>query len=62
MSLLHPVFSQWLCLFSFFLKDFVYLFERESRGRGREREGEREADSLLSKEPDVGLNPRTLRS
>ena len=25
-------------------------------------EGEGEADSLLSREPDVGLDPRTLRS
>jgi len=30
-----------------------------SRQRGR---GEGEADSLLSKEPDRGLDPRTLRS
>ena len=28
-----------------------------SRGRGREREGE--ADSLLIREPNAGLNPRT---
>ena len=39
------------------IKDF-YLFERAQAGE----EGEGEADSLLSREPDMGLNPRTLRS
>ena len=40
-----------------FFKDFIYLRrEREST------EGEGEADSLLSREPDMGLDPRTLRS
>ena len=29
---------------------------------GSEREREREADSLLSREPDARLDPRTLRS
>ena len=34
--------------------------EREQvTGRRREREKEREADTLLSREPNVGLNPRT---
>jgi len=37
------------------------LFEREhTSGGGAEREGE--ADSLLSREPDTGLEPRTLGS
>ena len=39
-----------------------YLFEREhERGVGEVggAEGEREADSPLSREPDVGLNPKT---
>ena len=36
-----------------------YLFERESTSRG---EAKREADSLLCREPDVGLDPRTLGS
>ena len=51
----------------FFPKDFIYLFdterERERSQAGREagRERDREADSLLSREPDVGLDPRTLR-
>ena len=47
---------------------YIYLREREraikiphvGRESGRERAGE--AGSLLSKGPDVGLNPRTLRS
>ena len=49
-----------------FLKDFIYLFDRE---RERERaqaggaaETEGEAGSLLSREPDAGLDSRTLRS
>ena len=55
-----------------FFKDFIYLFKRESmrdrtqaRGSMREHkqgEAEGEADSLLSKEPDAGLNLKTLRS
>jgi len=36
--------------------------ESASRGRGRERGRETQADSLLSMEPDAGLNSRTLRS
>ena len=44
-----------------FLKDFIYLTEITSRQRGRQREREREeeAGSLLSREPDLGLDPRT---
>jgi len=48
---------------SFFLSDFIYLTQRGERERaqaGGEAEGE--AGSLLSKEPDVGLDPRTLGS
>ena len=33
-----------------------------SRQRDRSREREEEAGSLLSREPDAGLDPRTLRS
>ena len=41
----------------FFLKILlINLFEREGRGR------EGEADLPLSKEPDAGLDPRTLGS
>ena len=40
---------------------FIYLRKREhEQGRGAEREAE--ADSPLSREPDAGLNPRTLGS
>jgi len=53
-------------LFSF--KDFIHLRERE-RAHTSERaqaggaaEGEGETDSALSREPDVGLDLRTLRS
>jgi len=47
------------------VKSFILLYfreqERESRSRGgAEREGE--ADSSLSREPNVGLDPRTLGS
>ena len=40
----------------YFLKDFIYLRKREhEQGGGAEREGE--ADSPLSREPNVGLIP-----
>ena len=52
----------------FFFFNF-YLFEREREGEdptsgGGEvgAEGGKAADSLLSREPDSGLNPRTLGS
>ena len=59
--------------FIFFSKIlFIYLRERkhdqeggeghERRRQGAETEGERQAESWLSKEPDSGLYPRTLRS
>ena len=44
---------------SFFLR--FYLFQRE-RERERITEGEGETDSPLSREPNAGLNPRTLKS
>jgi len=46
-----------------FFKDFIYYF-RERAGGGEEGEGQREsqADSMLSGEPDTGLNLTTLRS
>ena len=54
--------------FFFFLLLFIY-FVRERKiegesGRGAEREGVRESQtgSMLSTEPDMGLNPTTVRS
>ena len=42
-----------------FVEDFIYLFQRESmHEQGGEAEGG--GDSLLSKDPDRRLNPRTL--
>ena len=51
----------WLILF---FKDFIYLFDRQRSQVGREASRERgeEADSLQSREPDEGLDPRTLGS
>ena len=47
----------------FFFKDFIYLTrERELAQAGVAAEGEGEAGSLLSRELDIGLDPRTLRS
>ena len=50
----------WLCFF----KDFIYSFVRESEHRQTERQAEAEgkAVSPLSKEPDVGLDSKTLGS
>ena len=45
----------------YFLKDFIYLLERMHE-LGGGAEGDQEADSPLSGEPDVGLQPRTLGS
>ena len=41
----------------FFLR-FIYLREKESKTRVGRAEGEEEADSPLSREPNMGLNPR----
>ena len=51
-------------LFDF--KDFIYLFEREKEYE-QEKEGEggnpkQKAEPLLSLEPNMGLDPMTLRS
>lgn len=53
--------------FFFFFKDFMYLLDTErerSDHKKAERQAEREeeAGSPLSREPDAGLDPRTLRS
>ena len=50
-----------LTVFQIFIKDFIYLREREREqewGGGAEAEGE--ADSMLSGEPSVGLDPETM--
>ena len=44
---------------------FLHLFDSQITSRqraGREREREVEAGSPLSREPDMGLNPRSLGS
>ena len=40
---------------------FMYLAERDTE-RAQAEGGEGEVDSQLSREPNVGLNPRTLGS
>ena len=52
-----------MCYPPFFKKDFIYLFDRQKLQVGRvQAEREEEAGSLLSREPDAGLDPRTLGS
>ena len=51
-------------LYILFYLYFMYLFERK---KGRERvwgevQKEKQEDSLLNREPDAGLDPRTLGS
>ena len=51
------------CFLLFIFKDITYASERERMsGMGRGRGRQRKAGSLLSRKPDVGLDPRTLRS
>ena len=45
----------------FFFNDFIYLFEGET-DRTQMGEGQREKQTVLSREPNMGLDPRTLRS
>ena len=47
-----------------FSKKVIYLRgrERERWGEGRWAEGEEKADSPVSREPGMGLDPRTLGS
>ena len=40
----------------------MYLFERKKTQAGGGAEGEGEAGSPLGREPDMGLDPRTLGS
>ena len=46
--------------FFLFLKDFIYLFDIENERA--QAGGEGKAGSLLGREPDVGLDPRTVGS
>ena len=48
--------------FFFFKILFIYLSERERAHKQGERQAEGEAGSLPSKEPNEGLDPRTLGS
>ena len=48
-------------IFFFFFKGFIYFRERENAW-GWEEQKEREKHSLLSVEPDEGLDLTTLRS
>ena len=41
---------------------FIYLIEKERKQGEQQAEGEGEGDSLLSREPNAGLDPRTLGS
>ena len=47
---------------TFFEKDFIYLFDRKIARAGTQAGGvgEGEAGFPLSREPDAGLDPRTL--
>ena len=55
--------DSFIFLFYFFIfKDFIYLFERERDSESTSREEKEKQTSLLSREPHVGLDPRTLRS
>lgn len=47
-------------MFLNFLKDFIYL--RTTRSGEAGAEGEGEANSSSSREPNMGLNPRTQKS
>ena len=50
-------------IFKKFFKDFIHLFDTERSQVGREAGREvGEADTLLSREPDAGLDLRTLGS
>ena len=54
----HPFKFIEISLFLFFIfLDFIYSFARSEEQGEAEREGE--ADSLLGRKPDAGLDPRT---
>lgn len=56
-----------MCIYLYMYKSYIfrliYFLERKSVGAGRGAEGEREfSDSLLSAEPDTGLDPTPPKS
>ena len=60
----HDNLRRQLYAYPIFFKDFFFIYLRESTswGEGRKAGLEAEADSLLSREPNMGLDPRTLKS
>ena len=56
--------GKWSVFFLKFLKKilFICLFERERESMKGGAEEEGETDSLWSREPDMGLDPRILSS
>ena len=53
-------FHTWSSIYYIFLKDFIYLFMRDTeRERQRHRQREKQAPC---REPDVGLDPGSPRS
>jgi len=44
---------------SLIFKNYLFIYLREREWENTEGEGKGEAGSLLSQEPDVGLDPRT---
>ena len=60
MTLLSIIFSSSIHVIAIGKISFLYLTEHKQGEL--QAEGEGEAGSLLSKDPDVGLNPRTLGS
>ena len=53
-----------IIVFIYLFLNFIYLLERELQPELEKQstEGEEEADSLLSRDPDVGFRLRTQRS
>ena len=54
--------KQRIFFINIFFKDFICLSEKEREYMQGEWEAEGETNSLLSKEPNMGLDPRTLGS
>lgn len=68
-SIIEIVASYWSAPLSVFFNShkvvlffFLILFARERVREREHREREGKADALMSREPDIGLYPRTLRS